>query len=688
MMKHRLRHILLISVLAICVGCQPDQRPGDWRVDGGTDVEQDENGWRKLPAPAGGYVFAKVYGELISRTDAEEGYSVTGVSTDGQEWLPPKRSRSNVAQKLKEGWAPDFATGIERRYLLVSNGKSIHRMYSGSQRGGGFEQVSDIGGLARPDSIHNAGGLLVASTDEDLHLQVGPGDWRSIEPKAAYGGRKNVEAVGGALMTWSHETDGTFVSPNGGATWTRPPIQDELSLSLMNAAEAGGDLYTVTDPGEGQRLVQSPDGTSWSSQSVDSSAPIRDSTLTGFNGELYALDKRLRLVRIATDSGQTEIVTDPIFRASSEFEVPRLYATANTLAASIGAGQGDATLSWSPGESHWTLQPAARGKAFWMEVVDGTLLSRNGVVQVFSESEDRWTRALVPNQQVVYSNGGRLIGVSDAEDCLFLKGADGWTRELQWTTAGVTIGCDREQTTGQIVDLDTYRDGYVLARARDYGTGSDAPPGTNQGGLVYWNPTTDEVEFLASEALQSEDSPNVRAVTSTDGQLWVLTMGLRTSDDQSIFHRYAQGKWETIRPDVITRDGQRLGWEKAAVRVAYRMEGYGSTLMTIVSWEDSSGERVQRFGRWNAEKQAFELVPALPGAVEYRQFTKRGPMAAAGEAVWHYAIDEGTWRESGRAFPVESSEVIEFAAGDSAVYVATENGPIYYAPIEGFELRD
>ncbi len=688
---HRTRYVLLLSVVAICLGCQPDQRPADWRVDGGMDADHDDGGWRKLPAPAGGGVFGKVDGQLLAHRKTDDGHEVSSFSMDGRVWH--SKGKSEIASKLTNVNAPSFAETSRGRYLVVWDGwESPRRFYHAPPDEDGFKKVSAIGGLDGLQNIYQVQGRLVASTEGGLHLRSGPDTWENVEPLPAYGGsvaQKNVEVVGGTLITWSDATDGTFVSSDRGESWTRPSVQDDMGVSLVSAASAAGDLYMLTYPGDGQRLVHSADGLSWTSKSVESSVPLRHGTLTGMEGDLYVLDERLRLVRISTDSGETEILTAPEFDASSSIRHPDLYSTGSTLVMSLTAGRGgDAVLSWRPGEATWTLESVARKTTYWMEVVDGELLARGGVYQAFSESAGRWTRTTIPNEMSFYSVRDRLVGVSDAEDCLYLKDTEGWQREVQWTTAGVTIGCDQEQTTGQIVDVDEFRNGYVLARARDYGSGPDAPPGTNQGGLVYWNPTTDEVEFLASEALQSDGAPNVRAVTSTDGQLWVRTIARSRSDDTTRFHRYSDGEWTTLQPDLITLDGQRLGPEKATVSLSYRMEGYGSTLMAIVSWEDSSGEWLKRFGRWNRDKQAFELAPELPSAVEFREFTERGPIAAAGEGIWHFNVGAAEWRQIGPAFPVDASEVIEFATDGTSVYAATEAGPIYATEFDGVEPRD
>jgi hypothetical protein len=171
----------ILGVALMAFGCQPDQRPGDWRVDAGTDVEEDSGSppmswdgeWEQLPSPRGGTAAQKVDGQLLmwTRSDGSEyQYEFSHFTTNGTDWKPA--SESPLASKfegLEDGWYVEFA---EARYLLVTNrrgGRGLNRRVHFSLDGqDDWYEETRLGAITAPNSAYTVQERVVAARRMDL----------------------------------------------------------------------------------------------------------------------------------------------------------------------------------------------------------------------------------------------------------------------------------------------------------------------------------------------------------------------------------------------------------------------------------------------------------------------------------------------------------------------------------------
>jgi hypothetical protein len=697
---YRTRYVVLLSVVALCVACQPEQRPGDWVVDAdidsgidggrdagvetgtdsGMDVAEDsgsppltwDGGWEKVPSPHGGAVFEKVAGQLLMWGWRGETDAVTHFSTNGTDWKPA--GESAIATKFEERREGSHVDIGEDSYLIVpsrSEGELVRNIYRSGPDTDGWRSVEDLAGLPNARTAENVGDRVVATSPEGIHLRRPDGSWKDITPD---GPRRNpmLEVAGSLLIAPSPRGTSLQVSPDFGETWSRPSVSDLArpgSWQVWHVESLGDTYYKLGSHIEDDLvLFTSSDGTSWSTTPIDLWFEPRKETLTGLDGELYVLGHDSRLVRISPDSAKATIVTDPEFRPRGDYTLHRI---GSTLVASSPDGGIGSVLTWSPGDTSWTQVDKGVGNPWNINLRDGRLEAKAVEVQLFDEQTGQWELAGPALPWLDHTTSDGRAAINTELGCAYLRGADGWQARLQWTAGfydgedEVVRSCDPDRTSVRLFDIVQHGGGYVIGV--QYASGAPS--------LARWHPETGLIRSLlpAGKFPLPVSIPRLYAV---DEVLWVLVSHVGSAEeDEAGVYRVHDGEWERYEGTDFTED-ELLSYDR-------ELETYDDELVVKLKCPEPEHSVSTCFAEWKSESGEFEPV-ALPADVppptdssNHRAFhSSIGPVMWVDGQFWRYDVESDTWDTIGQRIRENPFVPEEIAAGERSFYVENTSGGI------------
>jgi hypothetical protein len=689
MMGHRLKYILLISIVALCFGCQPDQRPGDWRADVGTDATSDsepplswDGPWERIPSPRGGAAFQKVAGQLLMWSATDQGYEVTHFSTNGEDWKPANESA--IASKF-EGTGEGSHVEIDGdRYLIVEvyrGEESEWRVFRSDGDADDWQRVQTLAGLSDPQMAYTVNGRVVAMTSDGIHLRQ-DGSWRELSPSENIGGEALLEVAGPLIIVYSPSSEQFKISSDLGDSWQSPEVPDGISVSYLGIRRMG-DEYVVLgaeEPYDGLRdmadnrlLLQSSDGINWQMSKLHSDAPVQNHTLTTLDGELYALDVHSRLVRISADSAQTTVLTDPDAWPEADYG---LYRIGSTLVASSSAGNAGSVLYWNPGDTDWSLPHSAPAEPLWIDIRDGRLSATAAERQIYDREDRRWRLAFPgaadPLPTVETADG--QVATHKGSDCVYLREANGWQPRLQWTQDGVVQSCDADRDAVRISSIAEYGDGYAI--------GVREP--TDGESLVKWTPESGEIELMAPSGVESGAFPGVGQLLNYRGELWVYSADEPGEQDWSHkTFRVHDGEWRRVDGGNIVGDGPAL--EEGTEASIGGKEIYAGDLIASIGFDpEGYRDEATTLARWDVNREQFRWIerPEELRSPDYGEdfdifFREMGPLFASSEGLWRYHVQSGTWDTIGGPFQEDGRPPIFIEVAARSVYVQTVDGKIY-----------
>mgnify|MGYP006282818115 CR=1 FL=1 len=709
--------VVFAGVLLPLLGCQPDQRPADWRVDGGTDLGTDaemdggsdagadakidvapdadedsgspplawDGEWERLPSPRGGAAAEKVGGQLLMWTRSKSPdyqYEFSHFSTNGTDWKPA--SESPLASKfegLEEAWYVEFA---EARYLLITNregGRGLNRrVHVSLDEQDEWYEETHLGAITAPNSAYTVQGSVVATSPGMVHRRESVGSWTDITPSGEFQGEIELEVAGPLIVFHPRLPEKTRVTTDLGETWTKPDLSRYATPVLTNVVHLGDTYYTLatTEPAEeeGSRadtqfLLNSSDGTSWSSTEINSEASVNPISLTALDGELYALDSRSRLVRIRPNVGQVTFVTGSEFHTQGDYN--GLFEVDSTLVASSPDGNIGSVLTWQPGDSGWSLPDSAPINAHSIDVREGRLRAKAVEYQVYDREARRWRLTGPQAPESTERTGDGRVAWNPQEGCVYLRDGDGWEPRLQWTESGFVESCSDHRRAVEIADVVAYRDGYAMA----------VRPPSDGKILVHWNPESGAIESLNPEDVFTSQLPVVEKLMTQEGELWIRTAPEEGASELAggIF-RLRNESWQALETERVDGEGPEYVVEDKEWGA---LENHGGEVFAKVTFQTPVADvGATSFVRWVPQQQSFHWVnppegASLPTFGNYNQalHTRLGPTLVSDDQLWRFDIGANEWQAVGQTFPEGSFRPQQVAAGERAVYVETLDGRIF-----------
>jgi hypothetical protein len=676
---HLSKYVLLLSVVALGLGCQPEQRPGDWRVDAGADVEEDSGspqsawngGWERIPSPHGGEAFEKIAGQLLMWSGAGEDGAVTHFSTNGNDWKPA--SESAIAGKFKQPREGSYVSIEDDDYLIVehrSEGELVRKIYRSGADTDGWQPVEDLAGLPNARTAENVGDRVVATTPERIHLRRPDGSWKNITPD---GPRVDplLKIAGSLLIAPSTRGSMLKMSADFGETWSWPSLPDLArpgSWQEWHVESLGDTYYKLGSHLEDDlSLYKSSDGISWNTTPIDLRFTPRKQSLTSLEGDLYVLDHDSRLVRISPDTAEATIVTDSDFRPRGDYT---LHSIGSTLVASSPDGGIGSVLTWSPGDTSWTQADTGVGNPYDIRLRDGRLAAKAVEVQLFDKQTDQWELAGPPLPWLDRRTEDGRAGVHTESGCVYLRGPDGWQARLQWTDGlydgegEIVESCDPDRPRVRLVDIAEHGGGYVI--------GAQAP--SSRTTLAQWNPDTDWVHSLRPPGLFPGE-PVVDGLYAAGEVLWVHVGYFRSSEkDMESLYRVRDGEWERFEGANFTE----------AEITSSDLESYDEDLIVKLKCDEPQDSVSTCFAEWKPETGEFEPVempadiPAPTASSNHRAFhSSIGPVMWVDGQFWRYDVESDTWDTIGRRMRENPFVPEEIAASERSFYVENSSGDIF-----------
>jgi hypothetical protein len=620
---------------------------------------------------------ADVDDEIIVSDDRPVGAN-TAVSSDGQTWREPESSP--IASRISAGRSVYYAETGTHRYLLAPTENSRRQLFRAPVGSDDWQQLDGFSGIESPQSLHELDGQLAVTGLRGAFLRQSDGGWTNISLNQERPLSMKIWVGGSTLV--STDAGVVLVSTDQGQTWSGTEGVDPIHLGLYPVVPLEDELYALgqafldaqADLAEAdQFLLSSSEGKQWDTMKLSHERWVDYGSLTAFEGQLYALDGGGRLLRLSTD-GSIVTVTDEaparLNRAGS------LYAVGSRLVTSLGQG---AIATWAPGDNRWTIAPVANDPSLF-DARDGRVWARSGVVQSVGNDDWTWERDWTFTSADIWTTSDKWLGHDPAHDCLYLHTGSSWEAGLQWTDEEIRSNCTDEEPLGKMTDAVTYRDGYAVARNSVSLTTGGGPTDTDEvgeGGLIYWNPQTDETSQLVPDGLEFSDRPGVRGLANVGGTLWVQTdFGQGLPGDDGTLYRVEDGDWASVEPDVIGPDGTR--YEQFTKVVTKELRGYKNTLIAEVLYSASRGsDQSVALAAWNPQTQAFEVLPMPSGQVVEKSFTDLGPVAVTSDTLWRYRAQRGEWQQIGQELPTDGEKIAKITAEPGAFYLNSTSGDVW-----------